>query len=340
MSNTIGNLFRVTSWGESHSRAVGAVIDGCPAGLSLSEKDVESYIRKTSVFFSFSTSRREDNKIEILSGVYKNRTLGTPISLMTFNSCADSSEYLKLEGVARPSHAEYAYYKKYGIYDPRGGGRASGRECIARHMAAAVADKIIKLTDIKISAAVIELAGMPAGTKKAMELAAKKVQKLKEEKDSSGGVFEITLTGVPAGLGSPVFGKLSSQISSCLFSVGGIKSVEIGAGKDIAAMKGSRANDSLYFDEDGTLKYGSNNSGGISGGISTGAPIVVRAAVKPTPSIYQKQSTIDFYKNVNREIELKGRFDANFTPRAMAAAVSMIRIMLADNLLQMNFIKL
>ncbi|HOT76976.1 MAG TPA: chorismate synthase, partial [Candidatus Wallbacteria bacterium] len=119
----------------------------------------------------------------------------------------------------------------------------------------------------------------------------------------------------------------------------GIKSVEIGAGKDIAAMKGSRANDSLYFDEDGTLKYGSNNSGGISGGISTGAPIVVRAAVKPTPSIYQKQSTIDFYKNVNREIELKGRFDANFTPRAMAAAVSMIRIMLADNLLQMNFVK-
>lgn len=337
MSSTTGTLFRVTTFGESHSRALGAVIDGCPAGVNLTEKDVEAYIKKASPFFGFSTARREENRVEILSGVYRSRTIGTPISLVTYNTRADSSEYLKLEGVARPSHAEFAYFSKYGAYDPRGGGRASGRECVARHMAAAVAEKLLKRAGIKIACKIVELAGLPAGTKKEMELAVKRADAIKAQKDSSGGVFELTITGVPAGLGSPVFNKLTSAISSCVFSVGGVRAVEIGEGIRLAGLTGSEANDRMSYRADGSIDFGENLGGGISGGISTGAPVVVRAWVRPTPSIGKRQPTINFYEGKNCEVELAGRFDANFAPRAMAAAASTLRIMLADALLMKNF---
>ncbi len=340
MSNTFGTIFKVTTFGESHAKAAGVVIDGCPAGLKLTESGIEKYIKKSVKFYSFSTTRREENKIEILSGIYKDRTTGTPIAIITRNCDTDSSGYLKLEGIARPSHAEYVYYKKYGIYDPRGGGRASGRECVSRHMAAAVADKLLGFTDIKFSAAIVELAGVKIDGKNKMSEAVRRIESLRDEKDSSGGVFEISITGVPTGLGAPLFNKLSSQIGAYLFSIGGIKAVEIGAGREIARMSGSAANDCARYDKNGALVFLTNNSGGISGGISNGAPIKVRASVKPTPSIGQKQKTIDFYNDRNREIELDGRFDANFTPRAMAAAVSMLRIMIADNMLQMDFIKI
>ena len=340
MSNTSGTIFRVTTFGESHGRAMGAVVDGCPAGIRLNEKDVKNYIKKNSCFFSFSTARREENDIEILSGVYKDKTLGTPISIITYNAAADSSKYLKLEGIARPSHAEYAYYKKYGIYDPRGGGRASGRECVSRHMAAAVADKILSYTAVKFSAELTELAGVRIRAKKDLALAVKAAVKAGAEKDSTGGVFEITITGVPAGLGAPVFDKLSSAIAAAVFSVGGVRAVEIGAGMRIARMKGSEANDCMRYETDGSAGFGENNGGGISGGISTGAPIVVRAYVKPTPSIYKKQTTVDFYKEKNCELELEGRFDSNFTPRAMSAAVSTLKITLVDHLLQTPFLKI
>ncbi len=339
MSNTFGTVFKVTTFGESHAKAAGVVIDGCPAGYKVTESAIESYIKKCAKFYSFSTARREDNKIEILSGVYRDYTTGSPIAVITRNRDTDSSGYLKLEGIARPSHAEYAYYKKYGIYDPRGGGRASGRECISRHIAAAVADKLLELTDIKLSAALVELAGVKIGGKNKMSEAIKRVESLSGEKDSSGGVFEITINGVPAGLGSPLFNKLSSQIGAYLFSIGGIKAVEIGAGAEIARMRGSAANDSARYGKNGALRFLTNNSGGISGGISNGAPIKVRAYVKPTPSIGKKQETINFYKGRNCHIELSGRFDANFTPRAMAAAVSMLKIMIADNLLQIDLSK-
>ncbi len=337
MSNTFGTLFKVTTFGESHSKAIGVVIDGCPAGVTLKNEEIESYISDNSNFSNYSTARRETNKIEILCGVYNSKTLGTPLTIITYNRDADSSRYFELEGIARPSHAEYTYFKKYGIYDPRGGGRASGRECISRHIAAAVAHKLLEQTAIKFDASIIELAGIKIENEKKMTAAVKRIEKLHNEKDSSGGVFEIIITGAPSGLGNPVFDKLSSQIGSFLFSIGGIKSVEIGMGKNIAGMRASEANDCAQYDETCRVFFLTNNSGGISGGISNGAPIIIRAAVKPVPSISRKQKTIDFYNCRNREIELAGRFDANFTPRAMSAAVSMIKIMIADNLLQMNY---
>jgi len=334
LSNTFASLFKVTTWGESHGPAMGAVIDGCPAGVSLSEKHINDYLKKANAFHSFHTARREENKAVILSGIYKNKTLGTPISLIVFNKDADSSKYLNLEGIARPSHAEYAYYEKYGFYDPRGGARASGRECVARHLAAAIAEQILKNQKIVFNSKIKSLAGIAINKSSDMKKAFQKIESLVCEQDSSGGVFEIVISGVPAGIGEPIFNKLTSQIGNYLFSIGGIKAVEIGDGAKLSDMRASEANDILYYRRNETKpSFKTNHCGGISGGITNGAPIVITAYVKPTPSIGKPQQTIDFYNHKNLSISLQGRFDGNFTHRAMAAAASMLRIMIVDNLL-------
>ena len=333
MYNSLGIKFKVTTWGESHSKAMGAVIDGCPAGVEFNENDIINYINSDNTFDCLKTKRNEPNLPEILSGVYGGRTIGTPVSIVVYNKAVDSSNYLSLEGIARPSHAEYGYYSKFGIYDPRGGGRASGRECICRHMAAALADKILKTKDIFCEPSVIELAGVKINDKcsldKAIEIACEKSM----TGDSTGGIFEIKIKNVPAGVGGPVFQKLDAQIAAAVMSVGGVKSVEIGAGVSISGMTGSGANDCFFYDENNVLQLADNHSGGICGGISTGFEIIVRAAVKPTPSIYLEQNTIDFYNKKNTKIKLNGRFDCNFTPRAMSAAVSTLKIILLDNLI-------
>jgi len=338
VSNTFGEFFKVTTFGESHGAALGVVIDGCPAGMPLIEKDISAYLTEDKKYALLRTKRAEPNEFEILSGVYKNKTLGTPIAMVVYNRDADSSNYLDFEGVARPSHAEFGYYSRYGIYDPRGGGRASGRECISRHLAAAVASKMLSFTKIMIEGRLVEIGGISVMTAKGHKKAIAAVEAAKEEGDSTGGVFEIIVKNVPAGLGGPVFNKLDSLIASYLFSVGGICGVEIGAGFAVSKMKGSSSNDSLYFDAAKKLRSRSNNSGGINGGISNGMDIVARAAVRPTPSIYKPQETIDFYKGKNAVLKLEGRFDANFTPRAMSAALSMMRILLADALLSAGYI--
>ncbi len=338
LSNTFGEIYKVTTFGESHGAALGVVIDGCPGGLPLVETDVSAYLAEDKSYALLRTKRAEPNEFEVLSGVYKNKTLGTPIAIVVYNRDADSSNYLDFEGVARPSHAEFGYYSKYGIYDPRGGGRASGRECISRHLAAAVASKMLSFTKIKIEGRLVELYGIDVTSDKGYKKAIAAIEAVKEEGDSTGGVFEITIKNAPAGLGGPIFGKLDSLIASYLFSIGGICGVEVGSGFATSKMKGSLSNDSLYFDASKKLNSRSNNSGGINGGISNGMDIVARAAVRPTPSIYKPQKTVDFYKGKNTTLKLEGRFDANFTPRAMSAALSMMRILLADTLLSAGYI--
>ncbi|HNY11962.1 MAG TPA: chorismate synthase [Candidatus Wallbacteria bacterium] len=338
MSNTFGEIFKVTTFGESHGAALGVVIDGCPGGLPLFEKDISSYLAEDKKHALLRTKRTEPNEFQILSGVYKNKALGTPIAMIVYNKDADSSDYLGFEGVARPSHAEFGYYSRYGIYDPRGGGRASGRECISRHLAAAVASKILSFTGIKIEGRLVELYGIDVTSAKGHKKALEAIENIREEGDSTGGVFEVTVKHAPAGLGGPVFNKLDSLIASYFFSIGGICGVETGAGFATSKMKGSSSNDSLYFGAGKKLKSASNNSGGINGGISNGMDIIARAAVRPTPSIYKTQKTIDFYKGKNTTLKLDGRFDVNFTPRAMSAALSMMRILMADMLLSAGYI--
>ena len=333
MCNSIGVKFRVTTFGESHSKALGAVIDGCPAGVEFCEGDITKYLNGSGVFDCLKTRRNEPNQPEILSGVYKGRTLGTPVAIVIHNKAADSSQYMRLEGIARPSHAEYEYYSKFGLYDPRGGGRSSGRECVSRHAAAALADKILTSKNIILEPSVIELGGIKITDDQHIGEILKSVLEKSSAGDSTGGIFEVKIKNLPAGVGSPVFQKLDAQIASAVMSVGGVKSVEIGSGIEAARLSGKEANDVFCYDDAGALKTRTNHSGGICGGISTGFDIIVRAAVKPTPSIYIEQDTIDFYHKKNVKINLKGRFDVNFTPRAMAAAVSTLKIIILDNLI-------
>lgn len=338
MSSVFGRFFRAATFGESHAKAVGAVVDGCPAGMPLTEKDIECYLREDlapdeefgAAFAAMRTARREPDRAKILSGVYKGRTLGTPVAMIVENLEADPSEYLGFEGVARPSHAEYAYYKKFGVYDPRGGGRASGRECVGRHLAAALAAPLLKKAGITFKPAVVELAGIGTKDGKGLKKAMREIERIKKEGDSSGGIFEITVEGVPAGLGSPVFEKLDAAVAGCLFGIGGVTGVEFGGGFRIAGLTGIAANDRLKVGRGKKIVSASNNSGGINGGISNGMPIVVRAAVKPTPSVRVEQETVDFYKGANVRLRLSGRYDANFTPRAMKAAVSTLMMLFAD----------
>jgi chorismate synthase len=347
--NTFGTMFRVTTWGESHGPALGAVVDGCPPGLALSAEDINAELAwRKSRDRRVSTSRREPDQAEILSGVFEGQTTGTPISLVIYNRDVDSSAYDQLKDLFRPGHADYTYWHKYGIRDRRGGGRASGRETVARVAAGAVAKKILNQKGIEVFAYTLELAGIKAQKldfgeiykntlfcpdPEAVPLIIQRLQEVKESGDSVGGVVEIRAKGCPAGLGEPVFAKLDGALAGALMGIGAVKGVEIGSGFAAAEMLGSEHNDPLT-----PGGFVSNNAGGILGGISNGDEIVARVAVKPIPSIEIEQQTInEDGESVN--LSVKGRHDVSAIPRIVPVCTAMVRLVLADMVLQQEAIR-
>ena len=359
--NTFGTIFRITTWGESHGRAVGAVVDGCPAGLALAVEDIQKELdRRRPGQSRASTERKEEDRVEILSGIFEGRTTGTPISLIVWNKDAKSSAYDLLRDKPRPGHADYAYQMKYGLRDHRGGGRASARETVGRVAAGAVAKKLLQGAGIEVMAYVAELGGIkaeidssnlselcaraesnpvrcpdPAAAKRMME----RLDAVRLEGDSLGGIVVITAEGVPPGLGEPVFDKLDADLAKALMSIGAVKAVEIGLGLQSAELCGSEVNDPILMSA-GKIDFESNNAGGILGGISTGQSIVCRIAVKPTPSIAKRQRTVDLASCEAAEIEIKGRHDPAIPPRIVPVAESMVALVLADHLLRQRAARL
>lgn len=341
--NSFGKRFRITTWGESRSKAVGVVIDGCPPHLELTEDDIQRELDKRKPGQSnITTQRKEADKIEILSGIFEGKTLGMPIALMVRNEVTNAKDYEGLKNVFRPGHADYTYYKKYGIYDYRGGGRSSARETIGRVAAGAIAKKLLNQKGIKIIAYTKQIGDIKSEKidfdeikknavrcpdKEAARQMEEKILKIKEEKDSIGGIVEIVVQNVPPGLGDPVFNKLDADLAKALMSVGGVKGVEIGAGFKAANMLGSENNDLV------TKKgFETNNSGGILGGVSTGQDIVLRIAVKPTPSIGKEQRTIDS-EGHEKKIKIQGNHDPCICPRIVPVAEAMVSLVIIDHLL-------
>jgi len=355
--NTFGTLFRITTWGESHGPGVGVVIDGCPAGLLLDESDIQEELnRRRPGQSDVTTQRKEEDRAEILSGVFSGRTTGAPISILIKNRDVDSSKYEKLRNTPRPGHADLTYEMKYGFRDWRGGGRASARETAGRVAAGAVAKKILALHGIEILGHVVELGGIRAkpvdiedireNTEKnpvrcsdleaAVAMQAM-IHTAQSEGDSVGGIVEILALGVPAGVGEPVFDKLNAELARGLMSIGAVKGVEIGVGFKRARMKGSQMNDPIAV-QDGKITTLTNNAGGILGGISSGEPIVCRIAVKPTPSISKEQKTVDMSSMKDAKIMIHGRHDPSILPRIIPVAEAMAALVLIDQMMRGGFI--
>lgn len=342
--NSIGELFRITTWGESHGPAVGAVVDGCPPGIELTRELIQKDLdRRRPGQGPFASKRRERDKVEILSGVFGNRTTGTPIAMIIENVDVDETAYDDLKDIFRPGHADYTYWAKYGLRDHRGGGRASGRETAARVAAGAVARCILRDFGIEVFAFTRAIGGIVAEVgeihppiggllfcpdRQAEEKMLRLIEELKKEGDSIGGIVEVIARGCPAGLGEPVFDKLDADLAKAVMSIGAVKGVEIGEGFRAARLRGSENNDPIT--EEG---FASNHAGGILGGISTGQEIVLRAAVKPIPSISREQETIDI-EGRGRKITIKGRHDVCAVPRVVPVCEAMVCIVLADHLLR------
>ncbi len=342
--NTFGRQFTITTWGESHGKALGAVIDGCPAGLLLSEADLQVLLdRRRPGQSSMTTARKEDDQAEILSGVFEGKTTGTPISVIVPNGNQRSKDYANVAHAFRPGHADYTFYEKYGIRDYRGGGRSSGRETIGRVIGGAVAKKI--LNKLGITALCYTKAIGPVSCESfdeneifknalfmpdaaAAAEAESYVKQCRAESDSVGGIIECRVNGIPTGIGEPVFEKLDANLAKAMLSIGAVKGFEIGSGFEAASMRGSENNDGFYID--GThLRKESNNAGGVLGGISDGFELVFRVAVKPTPSIARPQSSVlDDGSEISMEVI--GRHDPVIVPRAVVVVEAMAYLTLLD----------
>lgn len=344
--NSLGVLFKVTTWGESHGPATGAVVEGCPSGIDITESDIQKALdRRKPGMIASSSPRKEEDAVKILSGTFLGKTTGTPISLIMENKNVDSSAYEEIKDVFRPGHGDYTYFKKYGIRDYRGGGRASARETAARVAAGAIAGKIISREGIEVLAYAKALGGIvvipgrisrediaasslmcpdPDATR-AME---KKLEEARRSGDSLGGIVEIIVRGCPPGLGEPVFDKMDADLAKALMGIGSVKGVEIGAGFQVAEMTGSEANDSIA-----PTGFLTNHAGGILAGITTGQDIIIRVACKPIASIAKVQKTIDIHGNP-AEISIKGRHDVAVIPRIIPVCEAMVSIVLADHLLR------
>lgn len=344
MSSSFGTVFRLTTWGESHGPALGVVIEGCPAGLPLSTEDIQYQLDRRRVGQSkVTTPRNEKDRVEMLSGVFEGITTGAPISLITYNADVDSSKYDNLRDVFRPGHADYTYWAKYGHRDHRGGGRSSARETWGRVAAGAIARKILATAGVDIYGFVREIGGIRAETfdreqieqnivrspdPVAADAMIDAIMAAKADNDSLGGIVEVHAIGVPVGLGEPTFDKLDGLIGQAMMSIPAVKGVEIGGGFDVTRLRGSQANDSFTVAA-GEVHAVTNNAGGTLGGLSTGEPIVVRIAVKPTSSVARPQQTVD--TNLQpREIVVEGRHDPSVCPRAVPVAEAMLANVLAD----------
>ncbi len=360
--STFGNHFQITTWGESHGKGIGVVVDGCPAGLSLCESDIQQFLnRRKPGQTRYSTPRKEDDKVEILSGVFEGRTTGTPISLVVFNENQRSRDYGDIASYYRPGHADYTFDKKYGFRDYRGGGRSSGRETIGRVAGGAIAAKILEQLGVSFLtyARSIGPVSIPQTAADFLTRCDSSLQELKnqiladplympdnvssekaqeyletcmKQTDSAGGIIEGIITGVPAGVGEPVFDKLDACLAKAVFSIGAVKGFEIGDGFQAASASGSSNNDSFQMHH-GQVTAATNHAGGILGGISSGAPIIFRAAVKPTPSIASPQQTVT-QSGDEISISIHGRHDPVIVPRAVVVVESMAALTLLDLMLE------
>jgi chorismate synthase len=316
--NSFGESFKITTFGESHGPAMGVVIDGVQPGISVSVADIQRELDRRKPGTSHLVSqRKEQDAVEILSGIFEGKTTGAPVALLIRNHDAQSKDYSTLKNIFRPGHADYTWWKKYGLRDWRGGGRSSGRETVARVAAGAIAKKILEEKGISIVGKIVSIAGHTENFDSIIEAA-------RSNGDSVGGVIELVATGVPAGLGDPVFDKLSATIGAALLSIGGVKGVEFGDGFALAHMHGSQSNDSIS-----SSGFASNHAGGLLGGISNGENIVVRIAVKPTPSIQKTQHTINT-EGESCEINIGGRHDPCLCTRLVPVAEAMMAIALCD----------
>ncbi len=343
-----GKQFRVSTFGESHGKALGVVVDGVPAGMDLCEEDIQSMLSRRKPGQSlYTTKRDEPDKVEILSGVFEGKTLGTPIAMVVYNKDQKSKDYSAIKDVFRPGHADFGFYEKYGFRDYRGGGRSSGRETVGRVCAGAIAKKALAFLGIDVCAYVKSIGPVSVASFDREEIfknplfmpdadASKKAETYlnacMEEKDSAGGVVECVISGMPAGVGEPVFDKLDARLAQAVFSIGAVKGFEIGEGFGAALLRGSENNDGFKVCGDKVVKE-TNHAGGILGGISDGDDIVFRAAFKPTPSIAQKQHTANEALE-ELDIEITGRHDPVIVPRAVVVVESMAAITIFDALLE------
>ncbi len=349
MADSIGKLFTITSFGESHGRCVGVIIDSCPAGLAVTGDDIQKEVDRRRPKSSISTTRNEPEIVEILSGIYDGHTTGAPICLLVWNTDVDSSVYEKIKSLPRPGHADYTNFVKYGGFnDYRGGGRSSGRITAGFVMAGAIAKKLLASIGIEVLAHTIEIGGIKAVEKgydeiketveintlrcadpEAAEEMMKVIEKARAEGDSVGGIIECFAINIPAGLGEPVFDTLEGDLAKAIFSIPAVKGIEFGSGFSSARKKGSENNDPFRI-EKGKVITATNNAGGILGGISNGMPVVLRVAVKPTPSISKKQDTVDLETMTDSIVEITGRHDACIVPRAVPVVEAMVAVTICD----------
>jgi chorismate synthase len=356
MSSVFGKAFVVATWGESHGAAVGCVVDGCPSGLALSEADIQRELdRRRPGTSEVVSPRREGDRVEILSGVFRGRTVGSPVAMLVRNVDVDSSKYEALQDVARPGHADYTYAVKYGHRDWRGGGRQSARETVGRVAAGAVARKLLRLFGVEVVAYTVKigrvrlpagpeaaLKGLPGlrkridaspvrcpdpGVSKRMEA---EILAAKEDGDSVGGVVECVALGLPPGLGEPVFDKLGADLGKALLSLPTVKGVEFGEGFAITDLRGSKSND-LFERRGRRIVTRTNRMGGLLGGISNGMPVLMRAAFKPASSIRKEQETVEMRTGRKRKIAVEGRHDPCVVPRAVPIVEAMVSLVLADH---------
>lgn len=342
-TNTFGKKFSFTTFGESHGKAIGCVVDGVPAGLVIDVDFIQSELdRRKPGTNKFATARKEGDRVEILSGVFEGLSTGTPIALVIFNENQKSNDYDNIKDIFRPGHADFTYFNKYGLRDYRGGGRSSARETAARVAAGAIAKILLSELGIKVQSGICEIAGIKAeefdflhvskseiyALDKNVEEAQKKaILEAKNEHDSVGGVALVRIINAPIGLGEPLYYKLDALLADAMMGINGVKAIEIGDGFQAASLKGSQNNDPIKTDG-----FVTNHSGGILGGISNGDNIEFKVYFKPTPSIFISQKTVDIY-NDQKECSLKGRHDPCIAVRGSVVAESMSALVVADLLL-------
>jgi chorismate synthase len=356
-SNSFGNLFRFTTWGESHGKAISVVIDGCPAGLSISVEEINAELSLRAPGKNpYTSPRAEGDVAEIFSGVFEGMTTGAPICIIIFNKDVDSSKYEPIKTLLRPGHANYTYLQKYGIFDHRGGGRSSARETVGRVAAGAIAKKLLAHFDIDLCAYIQQIGGIEMAAHDSIDLKAVKkasrespifcpdpntaekimhaIEKAKEEGDSLGGVIEVVSSRLPVGLGDPVYEKLEANLAKAMMSLPATKGFEIGSGFAASRMKGSEHNDAFVADEQGKISTKTNHAGGVLGGISTGMPLTFRVAFKPTSSIRKPQETVSVEGKKETFLLPEGsRHDPSVTIRAVPIVEAMTALVLADALL-------
>lgn len=347
--STYGNIFKITTWGESHGKAIGVVVDGCPAGLSLTEEDIQQFLdRRKPGQSKYTTKRNESDTVEILSGVFKGKTTGTPISLLVRNEDHHSKDYGNIASCYRPGHADYTFDAKYGFRDYRGGGRSSGRETIGRVAGGAIALKLLKELGITVSAYTKSIGPYEIPSSEYdfsaisentlcmpnlayAEKAAEFLNQCMSDCDSAGGIIECQVKNLPAGIGEPVFHKLDACLAQAMFSIGAVKGFEIGDGFAVTSSYGSENNDDFYMKNEKICKK-TNHAGGVLGGISDGSNLIFRTAFKPTPSIAKPQNTVTS-TGENTVLSIHGRHDPIIIPRAVVVVESMTALTLIDLLL-------